>query len=173
MYKIVIIWLKLILGFIFSMSVMLLIISYSLSGTVADDTLEIIVTEATGLQQQEVMLSIDLQPLMILNLVWFSILVLGFCIIFLYFLERSLKTLLPPGFLALVSVGFMQIIFAIIRGYVPPEEQIETTGYVFQTLERADQVSLIVVMVGIALMLISYFGYVKWEKPRKEQRQGG
>jgi len=169
LYKVAKIWLKMILGFILSVTVMVLIVSYALSGTIATDTLEIVITEATGLQHQEVMFSTDLQPLVIVNIFWFSILVLGFCVIFLYFLDMSLKSLLAPGFLALLSVGFLQIILGVFRSFIPPEEEIAATGYVFQSLGRADQASLVVALVGIALMLFSYFGHQKLERPRKDQ----
>lgn len=169
MYKIARIWLKLILGFLISVLVMVIIVSYALTGTVATDTLEIVITEATGLQHQEVMFTANLQPLLIVNTFWFSILVLGVCVVFLYFLDMSLKALQTPGFLALVSVGFIQVVMTALRNFIPPEEELAATGHVFQTLERADQASLVVALLGVFLMVFSYLGHRKWEKNRRQK----
>jgi len=168
LYKVAIIWLKIILGFIFSVCVMVLVISYALTGTVATDTLEIVITEATGLQHQEVMFSTDLQPLLIVNVFWFSILVLAFCLVFMYFLDLKLKAFLAPGVLSLLSIAFLQLIFGFLRGFIPPEEEIAATGYVYQTMERADHASLVVVGLGVVLVLVSYFGHKKLEAWRKK-----
>ncbi len=158
MYNIAKLWLKIALGFTFSVFVMILIISYALMGTVATDTLEIVVTEATGFQHQEVMIQANLQPLMIVNFFWLSISILAFCLIFLYFLDMNLKSFLAPGFLSLVTVLFMQIIFNILQGFIPPYDKLEATGYIFSTLERANQVSWAVVIMGIVLMAVSIWG---------------
>ena len=168
MNQAVLIWLKIILGFIFSVCVVIVIVFYALTGTVATDTLEIVITEATGLRHQEVMFSTNLQPLLIVNTLWFSVLVLGFCLIFLYFLERSVRSFLAPGVLSLLSVGLIQVIFGFFRNFMPPEEEIAATGYVYRTMERADQASLAMAAVGILLIVISYLGQRRLEKLRRE-----
>jgi len=156
LFNIAKLWLKIILGFTFSVFVMVLIVSYGFIGTVEPDTLEIVVTEATGLEQEEAMISANLNPYVIQNTLWLAVSILGFCLVFLYFLDMSLRSFLAPGFLSIVTVVFLQIISHIVQGYIPPEAL--ATGHVFSTLERVNQISWIMVVVGIILMLISVFG---------------
>jgi len=167
LFNVVKLWLKIFLGFIFSVFVIVLLVSYGLIGTVAMDTLEIVITEATGLQQEEAMISANLNPYIIQNTMWLAISVLGFCLVFLYFLDMNLKSFLAPGFLAIVTVIFVQIIHSIIRVFVPYEA--EATGHILSYLDRIDEASIIMGIVGILLMLAATVGQKSLENYRSRK----
>lgn len=155
MLSVVKLWLRIILGFIFSVFVIVGVFSFGLLGTVATDSMEIVLTEATGIQNQEVILSANMQPLVIQNTFLFAIAAMGFCLIFLYFLEHKFSVYFAPGVLCLVSVIFVQAVLWIAAGFVPVGLEGQTGEYINETVKKIHYACLFGVLLGSALIVVS------------------
>lgn len=152
-------WLRIILGFIFSVCTIIGIFAYGLLGTVATDSMEIILTEATGLQNQEVILSAKLQPLVIQNTFLFAIAAMVFCLIFLYFLEHKFSVYFAPGVLCLISIIFVQGALWVGGSYIPTGLDGETAAYINEMIKRISYACLFGILFGAVLIVISYLAH--------------
>ncbi len=163
------IWLKVLIGFVFSITVLATIVSYSLFGVQAEDTVRVIVTEATGPQRDVTVFATTLQPMVIHNVFWLCLAGLGFLLIFLYFIDFSFRSFLAPGFLALIMCAFVGIIITAsidhIMYFVDPygEEYVETF------LSYLRNVIIGIVIFGLVLIGLSYHGdrFLKSAKTRR------
>ncbi len=152
------IWLKVVLGFLFSITVILTFISFSLFGVQAEDSVRVIVTEATGLERDVTVFTATLQPMVIHNVFWLCMAGLGFLLIFLYFIDHSFKVFFAPGVLTLaisvlvviVLVMSLENIFALAGDY--GEIYLDTAVFRFQ------QVVTGMVIFGALLIGLSYWG---------------
>lgn len=104
------IWLKVIIGFVFSLTLLLLFLTFSLFGVAAEDTVQVIVTEATGMERDVTVFTTTLRPMIIHNVFWLCLAGLGFFLIFLYFIDHSFKAFLAPAVLTLLMTFFVGIV---------------------------------------------------------------
>ncbi|MEW5785452.1 MAG: hypothetical protein AB1767_10335 [Bacillota bacterium] len=160
------IWLKVILGFMFSMTTILTCLTFAFFGARTNDTVELIVTEATGMQNRVTVFSAQMQPLVIHNVFWLCLAALGFFLIFLYFIDHSFRVYLAPGVLCLVITLFLNIMLLIAQGIL-----IDYTGggaalFVMASITRVRQASLLVLVFGAFLIGLAHIG-------RNRQRPAG
>jgi hypothetical protein len=158
------IWLRVIIGFSFAVCVLLGIISYALIGTVATDSLEIIITEATGTQTQEAIFLANLQPLNIQITLYFAIAGMALCLIFLYFLDQHLRVFVAPGVICLFSVLFLQILIRFFAGFIHPNISAAVISYIDISFTRANHGSLFAAGLGLLLVVASYLDYKKIQR---------
>ena len=161
MLKTVKIWLRIIIGFMFAVCVLIGITSYALLGTVATDSLEIIITEATGMQTQEVIFLANLQPLNIQIALFFSIGGMALCLIFLYFLEHNFKVFVAPGVISIISVLFLRGILGFIANFIPTDISRDVYNYIQLSIVRGSHASLFAIGIGLLLLVVSYLDYNK------------
>ncbi len=161
MLKSVKIWLRIIIGFIFTVCVLIGITAYALLGTVATDSLEIIITEATGTQTQEVIFLASLQPLNIQIALFFSIGGMALCLIFLYFLEHNFKVFVTPGVICIISVLSLQGLISFIANFIPTNISSNVFNYIHASIVRGSHASLFAIGIGLLLMVVSYLDYNK------------
>lgn len=161
MFKTVKIWLRIIIGFMFAVCVLIGITSYALLGTVATDSLEIIITEATGTQTQEVIFLASLQPLNIQIALFFSIAGMALCLIFLYFLEHNFKVFVAPGVISIISVLFLRGLLSFIANFIPTDISRSVFDYIHLSIVRGSHASLVAVGIGLLLLVVSYLDYNK------------
>ena len=109
---------RVIINFLYSLILLLTFLTTSLFGVKAQDTVRLIVTEATGLQRDMVAFQADLQPLVIHNLFWVCLASLGFMLIFLFFIDHSFKGFIGPGVLTLAITVFLALIFTASRDHI-------------------------------------------------------
>ncbi len=161
MFKTVKIWLRIIIGFMFAICVYIGIIAYALLGTVATDSLEIIITEATGVQTQEVIFLANLQPLNIQIALFFSITGMALCLIFLYFLENKFKVFVAPGVISIISVLFLRGLLGYMAYFIPTDITRSVYDYIHLAIVRGIHASLFAVGIGLVLLVVSYLDYNK------------
>ncbi len=102
---------KIIISFLFSLNVLLTFLMLSLFGVEAQDTVRLIVTEATGLERDMIIFNAELNPMVIHNVFWLCLASFGFMLIFLYFIDHKFKVFLGPGVLTLAITVLLVIIF--------------------------------------------------------------
>lgn len=151
------IWLKVILGFFFSITAIMCAVIYGLLGARASDTVELIVTEATGLQQQYVLFAAHVQPLVLHNILWVGVAGLGFFLIFLYFIDHDFRVFLAPGVLCLVIAGFLNITLWGMASSITAYTGESAAAYALNGLERVRQAGFLLAALGFALIAASYW----------------
>lgn len=158
---------KIIISFLFSITVLLSFITISLFGVKAQDTVRLIVTEATGLEREMVVFYADLQPLMIHNVFWLCLAGFGFMLIFLYFIDHSFKGFLAPGVLSLAITIVLVVVVAAsyenILQYIGPS----TDLYIETAVDRFRQAAFAAVAFGIALIALSRWGDKLFRREKK------
>jgi len=165
MISLIRIWLRIIIGFLFTVCVLIAITAYALYGTVATDSLEIIITEATGKQAQEVIFLASLQPLSIQITLFFAIAGMALCLIFLYLLEHNFKVFVAPGVICIISVLFFRGVLGFLANFIPPDISKGAFEYIHLSFQRGSHASLAAVGIGVLLLIFSYLDYKK-----KQQR---
>lgn len=153
------IWLRIVIGFLFTVCVLIGITAYALIGTVATDSLEIIITEATGKQAQEVIFVTNLQPLNIQIALYFAIGGMALCLIFLYLLERNFRVFVAPGVICIISVAFLLGLLSFITNFIPSDISTAVSNYIHLSIMRAYHASLFSVGMGLILVVASYLDY--------------
>jgi len=158
---------KIIIGFLFTITVILYFLTVSLFGVKAEDAVRVIVTEATGLQRDLVVFSADLQPMVIHNVLWVCLASLGFMLIFLYFIDHSFKGFLAPGILSLAMTIFLAALVAASQDHI-----IKYTGdvsdlYIQTALDRFRQGAFGMTGFGIVLIAVSLWGDRLFKKAKK------
>jgi hypothetical protein len=158
---------KIIIGFLFTIVVILYFLTISLFGVKAEDAVRVIVTEATGLQRDLVVFSADLQPMVIHNVFWVCLASLGFMLIFLYFIDHSFKGFLAPGILSLAMTIFLAALVAASQDHI-----IKFTGdvsdlYIQTALDRFRQGAFGMTGFGIVLIAVSLWGDRLFKKAKK------
>ncbi len=155
------IWLRIIIGFVFAVCVLVSITAYALTGTVATDSLEIIITEATARQNAEVIFIAHLQPLNIQIALFFAIFGMALCLIFLYFLEHHLGVFVAPGVISVFSVILFQILLKFITDFIPADVSADLSSYINQCIARANFASFLAAAIGLFLVVASFLDYRK------------
>ena len=149
---------KIIVGFLFSITILATFITTSLFGVKASDTVRLIVTEATSLRRDMVVFHADLQPLVIHNVFWVCLASIGFMLIFLYFIDHSFKALMGPGILCVAITLFLSATLALLHdniyNYIGPVTEV----YVKTALDRFTNTAIGVVALGLLLVAASLWG---------------
>jgi hypothetical protein len=149
---------KIIINFLFSITIIISFITTSLFGLKASDTVRLIVTEATGLRRDMLVFQADLQPLVLHNIFWVCLASLGFMLIFLFFIDHSFKSLMTPGVLSVAITIFLVLILIIfqdnIYNYIGPITQI----YIKTAIDRFSRTAVGVVALGLLLLAASLWG---------------
>lgn len=158
------IWLRIIIGFMFAVCVLIGTISYALLGTVATDSLEIIITEATGPQTQEVIFLASLQPLNIQIALYFSIGGMALCLIFLYLLEHNFRVFVAPGVISIISVVFLYALLSFATNFIPTDISRSVSNYIHLSIQRGLHASLFAIGIGVLLVVLSYLDYSKYRR---------
>ena len=151
-------WLKVVIGFVYSITIIITFLTFSLFGVKAEDTVRVIVTEATPPYTEVQLLTVNLQPMVIHNVFWLSLAGLGFLMLFLYFVDQRFKVFLAPGLITLIMtvfvgalmLAFLENIFADVQPY--QELYLETA------MNRFYQATAGMTILGVLLILISYYG---------------
>lgn len=151
-------WLKVVLGFLFSITIILSCLTFALFGVTESDRVDIIVTEATGVGNRVVVFSGQLQPFIIHNAFWLSLAALGFFLIFLYFIDHSFRVFLAPGVLCLVLFVFINLTLVIVQNYIFAYTESYAAVYVMSSLARIKQAGFVVLALGVLLIGVSYWG---------------
>ncbi len=151
-------WLKVVIGFVYSITLFVTFLTYSLFGVKAEDTVRIIVTEATPPYTEVQLFTATLQPMVIHNIFWLTLAGIGFLLILLYFIDQRFKVFLAPGILTIVITIFVGIIMYLslenIFAHVQPYQEL----YLETAMERFQQVVTGMSFLGIILIVLSYHG---------------
>ncbi|PKM79574.1 MAG: hypothetical protein CVU88_05470 [Firmicutes bacterium HGW-Firmicutes-13] len=147
------------MNFVYSVSILGAVFFYSLMGTVAMDRLSIIITEATGFQRQEKMLTGYLSPIVIQNLFWLSLAGIIFCLIFLYFLHQSAHIFWAPATISVMLFFVLQGVKNLIMNLLPEQiEAVPTTPYVLLVIDRFFKANIGLLVFGVLLAVLAYIG---------------
>ncbi len=149
---------KVLIGLLFSLTVGLVFFTSALFGTQAEDTVRLIVTEATGMQREMVIFQANLQPLAIHNVLWLCLAGFGFMLIFLYFIDHSFRTFLAPGVLCLMITIFTTIFVLASQDHMLHYAGPLADLYIETALVRFRVAALSMALFGLALIVISYHG---------------
>jgi hypothetical protein len=158
---------KIVIGFLFSITIIVSFITTSLFGLRASDTIRLIVTEATGLRRDMVVFQGDLQPLVIHNIFWVCLASLGFMLIFLYFIDHSFKSLLGPGVLCVAITILLVVMLAIFHDNIYSFIGLVTEIYIKTAIDRFSRTAIGVVILGLLLVAASLWGDRLFKKARK------
>ncbi len=159
--------LKVMIGFVFSITILLTFLTYSLFGIKAEDTVRVIVTEATPPYSDVQLITATLQPMVIHNVFWLSLAGLGFLLIFLYFIDHRFKVFMAPGVLTLILTVFVSIIFMFSIENILADVGDYQELYLETAMLRFQQVIAGMSTLGVALILLSYYGdriFAKFKK---------
>lgn len=147
------------LNFIYSICLLGISVFYSLTGIVAKDNINIIVTEATGLQRQETMLSANLLPSELHVLFWLSIAGAAFCLIFVFLLTHNFHSFFGPAALSIIVFFLVLSLRAFLFGFIPATAaQATSTPYVLAVLERMLHSGIVIFFFGLVLLYIALKG---------------
>jgi hypothetical protein len=160
-------WLKVIIGFMFSVTLIMASLTYAIFGARSTDTIELIVTQATGIRTQIVVFSAILQPLVIHNVFWLCLAGLGFFLIFLYFIDHSYKVFLAPGVLCLVIAVFLNLVLFIMAGFIFDFTGSDAAIFVVTFFQRLRMATLFASILGVLLIVTYYWGVRLRKNPRK------
>jgi len=160
--------LKIIISFLFSLVVLLTFLTVSLFGVQARDTVRLIVTEATGLQRDMVVLSADLQPLVIHNVFWLCIASFGFMLIFMYFIDHKFRDFLGPAVLSLAITLVLFVVISVSADYILRFVGPSTDMYIETAFYRFRQAVVGMTAFGIVLTAIALRGDQLFKKAKKK-----
>ncbi len=147
------------LNFVYSVSLIGVIFFYSLMGTVATDRIGIIITEATGFQRQEMLLSATLLPAELHTLFWLSLAGVGFCLLFVYLLVHTFRSFHGPAALTVIVVLLMFVVRNLVFSFIPAESaQLGSNAYILSILARALQANIAVLVFGVILFCLAHWG---------------
>jgi len=158
---------KIVIGFLFTIIVILYFLTVSLFGVKAEDKVRIIVTEATGLQRDMVLFHADLQPMVIHNVFWLCLASFGFMLIFLYFIDHNFKGFLAPGILGLAMTAFLAMLIALSHDHIYRFTGVVSDLYIQTALDRFRQGAFGMIGFGIVLIAISLWGDRVFKKAKK------
>lgn len=158
---------KIIIGFLFSITILITFLTTSLFGVKASDTVRLIVTEATGLRRDMVVFHADLQPLVIHNVFWVCLASVGFMLIFLYFIDHSFKALMGPGILCIAITLFLSAALAVLHDNIYKFIGPVTEIYVKTAVDRFANTAIGVVALGLLLVAASLWGDRLFKKAKQ------
>ncbi len=158
MHKDIKLILLMVLNFIYSLSLIGSVFFYSLMGAVATDRVGIIVTEATGFQRQETLISANLMPTILVNIFGLSLAGVAFCLIFIFLLRHSFHAFWAPASLSVLVFFFLLAVRSLVIGFLPPDLDVATGPYIVKILDRGLQANIIQFIFGLLLFYIAYHG---------------
>jgi hypothetical protein len=146
-------------NFVYSVSLIGVVFFYSLMGVVATDKVGIIITEATGFQRQETLLTANLLPAELHTLFWLSLAGAALCIIFVVLLQHTFRSLYGPGALSFIVFFLLTFARGAVMNFLPPVlEQAGSTPYLISIVERSAQANGAVFFSAILLFYLAYRG---------------
>ena len=151
-------WIKVVLGFLFSITIILTSLTYSLFGVQEKDMIEVIVTEATGTANKVTVFSGQFQPMVIHNVFWLSLAAVGFFLIFLYFIDHNFRVFLGPGVLSLAIFIFLNLALWITGGTILDYAGESAALFVLDSLAKIRQAGFAVLALGLVLIGLSHVG---------------
>lgn len=149
---------KIVIGFLFSITILLSFLTLSLFGVEAQDTVRLIVTEATGLERDMVVFQATLQPLVIHNVFYLCLAGFGFMLIFLYFIDHRFSVFLGPGVLCLVITIFLVVIVSLTSEQILRFLGPSTDMYIETAIDRFRTGAIGMFIFGILLTALSIWG---------------
>lgn len=147
-----------ILNFAYSVSIAGSVFFYSLMGTVATDRVNIIITEATGFQRQETILSANLMPVILQNLFWLSLAGSIFCLICIFLLRHSFHAFWAPASLSVLVFFVILSLRSAFFSFLPANGNGVAIQYMLSVLDRALQANIMLFIFGLLLFYIAYQG---------------
>ncbi len=151
-------WLKVVIGFIYSVNIILTFLTFSLFGVKSEDTVRVIVTEATPPYTEVQLITVILQPMVIHNVFWLSLAGLGFLVIFLYFVDHRFKVFLAPGLLTLIMTVFIGALMLVFLENIFTDVKPYQELYLETAMNRFYQVTTGMTIFGVLLIMLSYYG---------------
>jgi hypothetical protein len=128
-------------------------------GIVAKDSISLLITEATGLQRQETMLTANLLPPELRNFFWLSLAAALFCLIFIYLLLHTFHSFWGAAALSIIVFLFLLPIRGMIMSFIPfGADQLTATPYILNVFSRWQQANIGVLIFGLLLFCTSYWG---------------
>ena len=149
---------KIVVGFLFSIFLLANFLATSLFGVKAQDTVRIIVTEATGLRRDMLIFQADLQPLIIHNLFWVFLASLGFLLIFLFFIDHSFNNFLGPGILAIAITIMLALALLLFRDNIYSYAGTVSQLYIKTAVDRFNNTAYATFAFGVVLIALSQWG---------------
>ncbi|MFO7952040.1 MAG: hypothetical protein R6U91_04440 [Bacillota bacterium] len=151
-------WVKVIIGFVYSINILLAFLTYSLFGVKVKDTVKVIVTEATPPYTDMQLFEATLQPIVIHNVFWLSLAGIGFLLILLYFIDQRFKVLFVPGILTIALTIFLGIMMYFSIENIFAHVQLNQELYLETAMNRFQQLIAGMSFLGIFLIALSYRG---------------
>lgn len=148
-------FLKILLAVAFAVALITTVITTFLVGVVTSETLEAIITGATGHPPEIALLLANIEANIVKNVFWVSLSAIGFCLIALYYLYGNFQIFLPVSILALVSFILVQIILAILPKYMSLGLSSSVGPALMHGLEVTQFANYMVLIFGVALLIAS------------------
>ncbi len=158
MHKDIKLMILMLLNFFYSVSIAGVVFFYSLMGTVATDRVNIIITEATGIQRQETILSANLMPVVLQNLFWLSLAGSLFCLICIFFMRHTFHSFWAPASLSMIVFFVVLPLRSVIYSFLPAGMDYGSAPYMLDVLDRALQANIMVFIFGLLLFYLAYQG---------------
>lgn len=149
---------KIIIGFLFSITVLLAFLTISLFGVKAEDTVHVIVTEATGLHRDMLVFHAELQPMVIHNVFWLCLAGFGFMLIVLYFIDHKFKSFMGPGVLCIVITAFLAVLVSASIDHIFSYTGAVTEVYIKTALARFREGAIGMAIFGVLLVAVALWG---------------
>lgn len=148
-----------IINFAYTASIAGAVLFYSLMGTVARDRINIVITEATGLQRQETFLTANLMPVVLQNLFWLSLAGAIFCIICIFLMRHTFHSLWAPASLSIMVFFVLLSLRSALYSFLPSEAEAGVAvQYMMNVLDRFLQANIMVFIFGLLLFYLAYYG---------------
>lgn len=162
------VWVKMIIDFIFSVSIITGVLSYALLKSIPDG-LNILFIKGAGSENMGIIMEGNVPEFVLRNILWFSVFVFCFSLIILFFMEPRLKVFLFPGSLCFLSIFFIQAALIILNSFITPDTTTATKEFADLFFKQAGYASLVVGGTGMILLIISCFNLFQ---ARKEAQSG-
>ncbi len=147
------------MNFAYTVSLLGVVFFYSLMGTVAKDRVNLIITEATGLQRQETILSANLMPVVLQNLFWLSLAGAIFCLICIFFMRHTFHSFWAPASLSIIAFFMILSLRSAFYSFLPVNvETAVAVQYMMGVLDRILQANIMVFITGLLLFYLAYNG---------------
>lgn len=158
---------KIVVGFFFSIVIMISFLTTALFGVKASDTARLVVTEATGLRRDVVVFHTVLQPLVIHNIFYVCLALIGVMLIFLYFIDHSFRAFMGPGVLSIVITIFLVVMLAYFHEHINNNATTVAQLYIQSAVDCFRITAVGVIALGLALIAVSLWGDRLFKKARQ------
>ncbi len=146
-------------NFLYSLSLLGAVFFYSLLGATAADKVELIITEATGVNRQETLLSTILKPTVLHNFCYVFTAGVVFCLICLFFFRHTFHTFFAPSIVTVLVFFFILLVRNDVSVFLIPGTVDETAYlYINNILKRALHADIILLIFGILLFFTAFYG---------------